>query len=1068
MLPADDAYSRALSLFRAKRPLEAIDCLQADPDALAGSADALGLMGTVLVTLGRHQDALPFFERSLALDQNRLATLVDMGVALGNLDRRKEAVACYDKALALQPDNAPILNNRAGQWMSLGEPEKALADANRALAIKPDFGSASRYKSRALLNLARPQEALETIDAALALGDLNPDNYNNRACVLEALGRFKESLALFDQAVALAPDEPNHRFARGFLRLLQGDLGGWEDYEHRWKASTAMTQERSAILKMLPDLALNNTVADLAGKRVLVIREQGVGDQMMFAQTLPELIADAASVVYATEPRLQSLFEHSFPKMRTVIGSAALELGPFDRVVPVGSLAKVYRGAPETFSGRPYLSPRPAVTAVWHERLGPKTTPLRIGIAWRGGKGIRGVARSLALEALRPLLTRPDCEFVSLQYGEVENEVAQANQTLPRPIRVFPAKQIDNFEQQAGLIQALDLVISVQQTVVHLSGALGAPCLALLPFCPEWRYGVEGDTMPWYESVRLFRQKRDGDWAPVLAAVGAALDRRAAEGAPAKPAPVVDAYDRALVLGRAGRLQEAVQALRANPAALAADARALGLLGTLCAMAGRLEDAVDAFRRSIALDPGQSVVHSDLGVALSQLGRHMEAAACFDRALALKPDNVAALNNRAGERLNLKQGEEALADADRVLVLKPTLPQAHRNRARALLLLGRPEEALESVAAAGDEANAETHGVRAAALEAVGRFAEALEILDTALARWPANRELLYTRALIRFRVHDFAGGWADYESRWLFEAFVRQSAGEEAASLPRRDLDNRREDVAGKRVLLVAEQGVGDQIMFSSMLPDLAADAAAVTCVTSPRMQSFFETSFPTVRNLAGLEAVDFAQFDRIIPMGSLGRIYRNAAADFPGTPYMKPRAETVAAWAERLGPKTTPLRIGLSWRGGVAASGRPRRSLDLEALRPLLQRRDVEFVSLQYGKIQHEVEASNATLARPIRLFPREETENFEQLAGLVAALDLVVSVQTGLIHVCGAIGAECLVMVPFVANWRYGVAGQDMLWYDSVRLLRQPARDAWAPVIEQVSAALDLASAQGRGHG
>ncbi len=258
--------------------------------------------------------------------------------------------------------------------------------------------------------------------------------------------------------------------------------------------------------------------------------------------------------------------------------------------------------------------------------------------------------------------------------------------------------------------------------------------------------------------------------------------------------------------------------------------------------------------------------------------------------------------------------------------------------------------------------------------------------------------------------------------------------------------------------MLVIAEQGVGDQVMFSSVLSDLAARAEKVTFVSQPKLMALFKTSFPQIDFVPPSPALRTGDFDKIVAVGSLPRAFRNRLEDFPGVPYLRPGQAVIEAWTARLGPKTTPLRVGLSWQGGTDRTSGQKRSIPLEQLRPLLERSDCEFVSQQYGDVEAQVAAFNTTLARPIRLFPKDQIDDFEQLAGLVAGLDLVVSVQTAIIHLCGALGAPCLVMIPSVAEWRYGASGDAMPWYGANRLIRQDAPDDWTTVIERVGAELD----------
>jgi len=244
----------------------------------------------------------------------------------------------------------------------------------------------------------------------------------------------------------------------------------------------------------------------------------------MFASILADLQRDAARVTYACEPRLRRLFAQSFPAI-AFIDPANFNGADFDAVLPIGSLGYAYRARAADFPARAYLLPVPATSVYWAARLGARSGRTRIGISWRGGTAeTRAMQRSLTLEDLRPVLSLPGCDFVSLQYGDVAAEIAAFD--APTPIRFFPRAEIDDFDDLAGLIANLDLVVSVQNSLVHLCGALGKTCLTMVPTNAEWRYGIAGDRMAWYDSVRLFRRAPEGSWADVVAEVGVRLRAR--------------------------------------------------------------------------------------------------------------------------------------------------------------------------------------------------------------------------------------------------------------------------------------------------------------------------------------------------------------------------------------------------------------------------------------------------------------------------------------------------------------------------------------------------------------
>jgi tetratricopeptide (TPR) repeat protein len=1059
--------AEAVALARARKVDEALALLGTLGPAVETHVRASGLMGTLSTMADRPEEALVWFERSLALNPLQPAVLTDMGNALAKLDRPKSAIDAFDRALRVEPAYLAALNNRAGQRLEIKDGPGALEDADRALALNPQLASAHRFRARALLMMDRLDEAMKSVEVAQALQPDNPDNPSIRAAIESAQGNFATAAASLDRAVDLEPGNANYLQSRAYARLrLQDFAGGWADHEHRWQAPGFRAHSRGPVsFDLMPRLAVNVARDDLIGRRVLVVGEQGVGDQIMFASMLPDLQRDAASVTCVTSPRMQSLFEASFPGVHSRARLDGLRARDFDKVLAIASLGPVYRSAAADFPGRAYLRARDEIVAGWRTRLGEKTTRLRVGISWRGGAEITGgSARSLTLEALRPLLERADCEFVNLQYGAVQNEVDAFNASLPRPILNFPRDEIENFEALAGLVANLDLVVSVQTTIIHLSGAIGAPCLVMLPFIPEWRYGAADETMPWYDSVRLLRQPSRGAWAPVIEAVGAALD--CFDGVvPAvpdiDPNPLVE---RALQLARGGDRAAAIKVLQTGGRAVFAHARATGLMAGLLLREDRSEESLPYFEALNRLEPDNAAGHVDYGKALVKLERREAAIEALSGALALQPDDGEVRVRRGSLLLDQKAYDKALADLDAALALPGPVPlrvAAHQYRARAGLDLKRAADALADTDAAIrlDPTSPRSHYLRARALAALVRLDEASQALERTVALDPRGDAPRYLLSMHQLRRHDFAEGWRNYERRWKVSWFlVDSNAMVPAAIAPRLALDNQAEDFDGKSVLIIAEQGIGDQVMFSSILPDLIARASKVTFVSTAKVMGLFRTSFPTVDFVPPLPSLRIGAFDKVIAVGSLPRAFRNRLEDFPGEPYLRPRDEIAEAWRMRLGPKATRLRVGLSWQGGTDKTSGQKRSIELEQLRPLLEREDCEFVSLQYGDVEAEVAAFNATLARPIRIFPEDEIDDFEQLAGLVLGLDLVVSVQTSIIHLSGALGASCLVMIPYVAEWRYGAEGETMPWYNSVRLIRQSKSDDWSTVIDTVGAELD----------
>lgn len=515
--------------------------------------------GSALLAMGRPADALEVFDQALALAPQSAQPHIDRGATLDRLGRLEEAAEAFARAAALQPGSIDAHRNLALMQRRLGRFDDAIASVDHALALNATSADLHVLRGKLLFELQRPDEALESFDRALALKPDDAQGHHGRGAALGVLERLDEALVAYDRATALdpnfaaahrnrgvilrklrrpaeavlaqdraiaaAPGNASAYWYRSLSRLVQGDFeAGWRDYERRWEVeeflASAKTNMTTALRERLqPELSLQ----DIAGRKVLLVGEQGVGDVIMFASAIPDLLAVAGRVALNCDPRLRRLFASSFPGLELLDVHATARRAPeFPVVMGVGSLGRLFRNRLEDFPGAAYLNPSAEAVDRWAQRLGPAHGRRRLGISWRGGGAATGGgARSMDLTALRPVLDLPGCEFVSLQYGDVSAEVAAANAALPTPIRVFPAADIDDFDDLAGLTRNLDLVVSVQTALVHLTGALGAPGLVMVPATPEWRYGASGPSMPWYGSIRLFRQGEDGSWTPVVRQVAA-------------------------------------------------------------------------------------------------------------------------------------------------------------------------------------------------------------------------------------------------------------------------------------------------------------------------------------------------------------------------------------------------------------------------------------------------------------------------------------------------------------------------------------------------------------------
>ena len=481
-------------------------------------ADAHLGLGNVHRLRGDPVAAAGEYRRALAANPDAAAVHLSLGQALRAQGETAAALAAFERALELDP----LLKDAAVEAIrckvELGHLDQALALAGAALKRAPEVGDLHAALGFVHQKMHDAPEALKCYLAARSLGHEDAELHNNMGIVHQDLGRLQEALAHYERALALQPDFPLARFHRGLARLLMGDFAnGWPDYETRLMSEDL--PRRSFVRPRWEGLGL-------AGRTLLVHGEQGLGDEIMFASCLPDVMAVAGHCVIECSPKLEGIFRRSFPG--ALVYAATPErvpanvpaAGHIDFEIPSGSLPLYLRRSIADFPPHQgYLKPDPRRVDAWRERLGRLGPELKVGISWAGGSyRSRAPLRSIALDKWLPIVATSGVRCVSLQYGSAAGALEAAVARGLPPVEHWQ-EAIDDYEETAALVCALDLVISVQTAVVHLTGALGRPAWVMVSGSPEWRYGFAGSTMPWYPSVRLFRQPSLGDWEPVIETV---------------------------------------------------------------------------------------------------------------------------------------------------------------------------------------------------------------------------------------------------------------------------------------------------------------------------------------------------------------------------------------------------------------------------------------------------------------------------------------------------------------------------------------------------------------------
>lgn len=432
------------------------------------------------------------------------------------------ALECYRRAWSLDPTYAEMPYNIGIAEEALGHPDAAIAAYRAAADQRPGFLEAWFNLATLCTQVDRFDDAIDAWRHVLAF---DPDHDEARvmlASTLQEVRRLDDAERELEVVLARRPDHAGAHLCLGLGRLARGDLAtGWAHFEWRWQTPTMATHRRQ-----LPVPEWKGE--DPAGLTILVHHEQGFGDSLQFARFLPLLAARGARVRVEVPRALIRLF-------RSVPGVEILEpgqpLGALDRHVPMMSLARYFAPTLDAIPAAQYLHAPAADIARWCDRLATDTN-LKVGLAWAGDprpdlpEATRiDRRRSIALRDLAPLADVAGVSWYSLQLGA---GAAQARLPDNRLRLVDHTAQLRDFAETAAFMAALDLVVTVDTSVVHVAGATGRPTCLLSRFDGCWRWLLEGETSPWYPSVRVFRQPAHGTWSPVVTEVASAL-RRAVE-----------------------------------------------------------------------------------------------------------------------------------------------------------------------------------------------------------------------------------------------------------------------------------------------------------------------------------------------------------------------------------------------------------------------------------------------------------------------------------------------------------------------------------------------------------
>lgn len=1056
------------------------------------SVEAHTNLGVVLAKQGDKGRAREHYTKAVELKP----TLADVHNNLGALEfeegRFEAAAARFQKAVELQPGHVDALANLGNALQWAGRYEEAIECCDRALVLDPRSRNAHLNKGVALSKVQREDEAIKELLFCLELDPSDVDALTNLGGIYQLIDNYESARHYLERAVATNPNNALAHWNLGIALAASGDLAcAWREYEWGIHTNERALSQRYEFPRWQGQ--------PLGSGALVVYPEQGLGDEVLFASCLPDLVLRTGStgrIVVQCDPRLETLFRRSFPQIIVHGGKRDEDPAwlkayePIGYQIPLGSLPLHLRNSLADFPREnAFLKADAQQQQAWAERLTAFGPGLKVGIAWRSG--LRTRMRSLGytrLEDWLPVFAVEGVTWINLQYGDCREELEEANRRFGMSIHCFDDLDLFNdLDGSAALIAALDLVISVGTSTYNFAGGLGVPTFLLNPPGRSWAYcGTDG--VPWYPSVTLFMQEKRGDWLPVMERAAAALRTRvkAMQSSPVA-CPEIAA---ALFAHQHSELDTAAELYGGVLTEIPDNAQALALLNTLRVHQGKADEAqrlphraheslpqsteiltnlgfvgrrredeeMAYYDAALVADPAFLPAYKNLTDVLLENGAYERAAGVLEQWLLHDPRSVEAYYRLGMARLKCGDGEAARRAWLRTLELDPIHARVHNELGFLNYGAGKLVQAEQyyRTALRLDPDFKEAHVNLGSVLTRKGCYQEAIEHYDVTLAREPDYAPAHYNRGVALLALGQLQEGWQEWAWRLRVNTGSAFSRSLDVAPLWQG------EPLSGKTLLVHGEQDVGDELLFGTCLADVISRGAQVILQCDPRLEPLFKRSFPnisvrgSVRNeqpswIKGIQRIDYQ-----CPSGALPVWMRTNLSDFrTQLGYLEASSHLRTIWRERLRKVGGKFKIGITWRGHPHETLSVPSNIQLVEWAGLFSVPGITFINLQHGleTAEREELAGRVICFDDLDLF-----NDFENTAALMSELDLVISVETVSYNLAGSLSVPTWLVSAQVPERGWVMLGTEKIpWYPSVRVFRQQRLGEWAGVFRQLTGAL-----------
>lgn len=1063
---AEEFYQKGITFNAQEQYEDAIKMLQKAIELKANYPEALLQLADIFTKTNKIEEAINTYQLILVLNpanDEGYRSLAKIRQLQGNI---KEALLLCQKSLELKNDvETRILLGTFLQYD--GQLEEAIKVFKQVIVMDEKNGDGYNNLAVAFAKNNNYNEALETIKKAISLNGISKDFHNNLAYIYLLLRKYDLAIEVMQELLLVYPNSSLVKFNLSLAFLATGRYKeGWEKYEERIYATILNKDYKNfthvAHLRLKPG-------DDVKNKTILVVTEQGLGDCIQFIRYIFLLQKLGATVKLLCYKPLVNLFSQ-IPAL-TVFERDDKSIKTFHYFCFLQSLPYFFSTTLETIPGEmPYLKAEPQLAMKWQQRIlqSGYQDKLKIGLTWAGGTR-RGennsndfyidLKRSVNLSQLKSLGKIADIVFYSLQKGESQSQIKKVS---PELNVIDYMDEVTDFADTAALIANLDLVITVDTAVAHLAGAMGKPTWILSRFDGCWRWLDGREDSPWYPSVRIFHQLKPGDWQYVIEKINAELIQWAKIQIPINfPQPLLSVNDYEVLAEKFYQQEQYEAAENVLQTAVRLQPNSTEILmklGEVLEKLKKIEAAIEVYQVAIALNPNFQTLFK-LGCVLQNDGKLEAALIIYQQALHLKED-VQTLNNLGMVLQHQGKIKEAISYFKTAKKLSPENPFVNSNLGMALGVQNQFDEMLELLeqAATSLPTSIEILNNLGSVYYMRREYHQSLEVFRRVLVLNPELSQAIFNLSLACLALGRYEEGWEKYEARWQISPLINETHWH--SSFMSLQLQPG-QDISGKTVFLICEQGLGDSLQFIRYLFLMKEKGAEIILYCPPELKRLF-SQIPDIKITTEFMKEENPSFHYFCHLLRLPYFFRTTLETIPvRMPYLQADDKLKIQWQQLLQTQNTKnnLRVGLVWAGN-ARKGREnnsyyyadcRRSLHLGQLARLGKIPHINFYSLQKGEANQQINQ----YTKEIKIIDHTaQINDFADTAAFIANLDLIISVDTSVAHLAGAMNKPTWILSRFDGCWRWLDGRTDSPWYPSARLFHQTKPGEWENVIEQMA--------------